>query len=67
MDEQETGPASWQASRVSAAAGKHPVLPAVAARLTSLMEVEMMAKQLSSGELDRITFELLATTEEPSE
>jgi hypothetical protein len=64
---QEHTAVSWQAARTEAASGKHPVSTRVTTRLVPLMEVEMMTKQLSSGELDRLAAELLAALEDVPE
>jgi hypothetical protein len=63
-DGTEAATESWQITRVKAAAARHPVSDVVTARLVAAMEAEMMAKQLSAGELDRLAAELLAGLEE---
>ncbi len=58
-DGTEIAEESWQVARVRAAANAHPVPKAVAERVAAAMEAQMITKQLTGGELDRLAAELL--------
>lgn len=57
---------SWQATRIKAAAARHPIPTSAVERLITVTQGELMNKQLSAGELTRLAAALLSDLEEPS-
>ncbi len=63
-NETEVSAECWQATWLKATAARYPAPESVITCLLTRVQAEMMAKQLSAGEIDRLVVELLADLEE---